>query len=645
MSQEDKSRIEELKKSLYSRASPDVRTRRKLRFSSTSQPLNTSFGGIENDEHIEPVLNTQKEIVSISLLTKILIGSGIFCVIAVAIGAYLFFNGANLISGDNIDITISGPVSIPGGEPVSFDVQATNKNNVPLQLVDMSVDFPAGTTDPTNPTQELKNYHQLIGDLASGESAHKKVDAIIFGEENMQKQVVVTLTYQVKGSSSLFTKQKSYDVLINSSPITVSVDSFKEVTSGQEFDMTINLKSNSQQTLKNVILKGSYPIGYTFVSSNFQPFSDKATWKIGDIPPGGQQSVIVHGKIQGSDSDSRAFHFTVGAQSSNDPKIIGTEYTVAEQDITIKKPFVSLAVAIDGDDALTDHVGQFNQPERVEVNWTNNLPVSISNMQIIVKLSGSAYDKTAVEPDAGYFRSATDEIIWNQQTNPELATVQAGDSGKVTFTVIPKDKSSFSAPIINPIVVVDAGVLADRLQESAVSGSLSSVATRSTRISSSASLTGRLVRSIGPFTNTGPVPPRAEQATTYTLMWTINNTSNVLNNAQVTATLPPYIKWTGTISPSDAPITYDQNSGLVTWTPGNVGTYSSGSSSRKEVAFQISFTPSVNQIDQSPTLLNQATLTAVDSFTGVSIQNIQDYITTRFSTDPTYKEGQATVVK
>ena len=645
MAPEEKSHIEELKKSLYSRGSPDVRTRRKLRFSDTTNTLNTTFGEIKDDT-VESILTTQHTDVSMSLLTKILIGSVVFCIGAVGCGAYLFFNGANLISGDNIDITISGPVSVQGGEPISFDVQATNKNNVALQVVDMSVDFPAGTTDPANPTQELKNYHQLIGDMTSGQSAHKKIDAIIFGEENLQKQIIVTLTYQVKGSSALFTKQKSYDVLINSSSINVSVDSFKEVTSGQEFDMTVKLKSNSQQTLKNVMLKGTYPFGYTYISSNVQPLSDKVTWRIGDIPAGGQQSIIIHGKLQGSNADNRAFHFTIGAQSSMDPKMIGTEYAVAEQDITIKKPFVSLGIAIEGNSDATDYVGTFNQPERVDVEWVNNLPVTISNVQIIVKLSGTAYDKTSVQPGAGYYRSATNDIVWNQQTNPELATVNAGDTGRVSFSIAPRDNSTPSNLLTNPTVIIDASVVANRLQESQVSGSLNSAATRTTRVSTNASLTGRVVYTVGPFVNSGPLPPKAEQMTTYTVLWTVNNTSNTLNNTQVTATVPPYIKWLGSVSPVGAPITYDANSGLITWSPGNVGTYTStNAATRKEVAFQIGFQPSVTQINQSPNLLNEANLTGIDSFTGATIQNKQDYLTTRFSTDPGYKEGQATVVK
>lgn len=645
MPPEDQNRIEELKKSLYSRSAPDVRTRRKLRFTPTESNVKTSWDSPEAVQQPAQILNQHYEDHSMSFFTKLLIGSLIFCIFAVGIGAYLFFNGANLISANNIDIAISGPVSIPGGAPVSFDIQVVNKNNVDLQSADLAVDFPVGTTDPNDSTQELKTFRELLGDIKAGGSAKKTVSAIMFGEENLQKQIAVSVTYKVKGSTTLFTKKTSYDVLINSSPILLTASSFNEITSGQEFDIKVSLKSNSQDVLKNVLLKGNYPFGFNFISSNIKPLSDNATWKIGDIPSGSERTVTIHGKLQGEDSDTRVFHFFAGAQSTSDPKAIGTQYMSVDQAMTIQKPFISLGVSINNDDSPSDFVGQFGQNERVSISWFNNLPTSVSNMVITAKLSGSAYDKTTVQPDMGYFNSATNEIIWNQQTNDGLASVGAGENGTVSFSLVPKDMGTESSPIVNPVVIVTASVAGNRTQESNVPEKLSSAVSRTTRVSSNIALTGRVIRNTGPFVNIGQVPPKVEQTTTYTIVWTVDNTSSAVGNARVTATLPPYVKWLNAVSPSTESVTYDENSGTVAWDIGNISTYTLNSSRRREVYFQISFQPSINQVDQSPTLVNQAMLTAVDNFTGAQLQSQQDFLTTRFSTDPNYKEGQATVVK
>jgi hypothetical protein len=290
-------------------------------------------------------------------------------------------------------------------------------------------------------------------------------------------------------------------------------------------------------------------------------------------------------------------------------------------------------------------VGHFTSPNRVVLSWFNNLPVSVSNVVITANLSGTAYDKTKVQPDLGYFNSAQDQIVWNQQTNPELAYVAAGANGTVSFTITPNILSGSSNNLTNPSIHISANVSADRTQESGVSGSLTATVSRNINVASSIGLSGRIVRSVGPFINSGPIPPRSEQKTTYTVIWTISNTTSLVDNAQVIATLPPYVTWIGSTSPSSENITYDQNTGVVTWNAGSISPNSSNSANRREVDFQIAFQPSVTQISTDPTLVNQATLTAVDDFTKASLTSMQDYLTTSYSTDPVYKSGDETVVQ
>ena len=647
MALEDESRIEQLKKSLYSRSAPDVRTRRKLRFFNNGSDVKTSW---ERPAEVEPepvVLNKEykEEKVTMSFLSKLLIASALFCLLAVGTGAFLFFRGASLISGDNIDIVINGPVSVSGGEVVSFDVKVSNKNTVDLQVADLSIKFPDGTTNPADPAKELTTFRELLGDIPAGRSANKKIEAIIFGEENIQKQIEVVVTYSVRGSSAIFTKSRTYDVLISSSPISMSVNSFTEITSGQEFDFDIEVKSNSSETLKNILVRAEYPFGFTFRSSEPKTLAGNAVWKIGDIPAGGTRKIKIRGVVEGENTDIRVFRFNIGAQSSRDAEEIGTEYARVERELAIQKPFVSVEISANSNEPEKEYIATFGESTRVEVSWFNNLPVAISNMQITAKLTGTAYDKNTVQPDLGNFRSASDEIVWNQISVPELSSVRAGDSGKVSFTVVPTNKTPGSASATNPYLVISVSVAGNRTQESNVPETLSSTAVKNIKVASNVSLSGRVVRTVGPFTNTGPIPPKVEQKSTYTVIWTVDNASNAVNNAQVTATLPAHIQWLGTVSPTTENITYNRNTGMVTWDIGSIGANTSGSTRRKEVNFQVALEPGVNLVDQAPIVVDQALLTATDEFTGASLESRQDYITTRFSTDPAYKEGDEKVIR
>ncbi len=98
---------------------------------------------------------------------------------------------------------------------------------------------------------------------------------------------------------------------------------------------------------------------------------------------------------------------------------------------------------------------------------------------------------------------------------------------------------------------MNVSVKARRVSEQNVPENLTSSAVRTVKIASSAGLGAQVVRSTGPFQNTGPIPPKAEQATTYTVIWTINNTSSSIGGAQVSSGLPPYVKWVGKVDNVD----------------------------------------------------------------------------------------------
>lgn len=643
MSSEDKSYIDELKKSLYSRTVPDVQTRRRVDYEEGNSNVQKDWAITPDIEEKPVILNTEYKSDKMSFFAKLFIGSAIFCLVVVSIGAYLFFKGTNLISADNISIEINGPVSIPGGEVVNFDITAKNNNKIDLELVDLTVDFPAGTTDPQNPSQTLKRYRKLMGNIPADGTARDSVQAIIFGEENLQKQIMVSLTYSVKGSTSVFTKTKSYDVLVNSSPIRVDIATLKEVTSGQEFDIKVDLTSNSKENLKGILFEAIYPFGFNYVSSTQNPISGKNVWNVGDIPAGGKRSFTIRGTLSGEDNDLRAFHFNVGAKGDN-PVKIATPYLTLDREVNIQKPFVSLVIDVGGDDEMKDYIGRFDRNSTVNVQWFNNLSTIVSNMKIVVKLEGSAYDNTTVRPDTGYYDSGSNTITWSQQTNPEFSSVGPGDSGKVTFNIVPKDFGLGGKIVTNPKIVVTASVSGNRTQETNVPLSVTASTKRNIIIPSSVDLSARITRSVGPFQNVGFMPPKVDNPTTYTVIWSISNTTNSIRDVEVKATLPPYVKWLNNISPSDENIVYDENSGLVTW---NVGTVEANrsSSERKEIAFQISFTPSIIQVGNSPVLVNQAKLTGIDNFTNSKIDSNQDPLTTRYSTDPMYKPGDEVVAQ
>ncbi len=642
---ENKSKIEELKKSLYSRNAPDIREKRRLHFGERptggENAVQTDWEHPPEKPAEEVVLTTKYKPNSMSFFTKFLIGSITFFVIAMSVGAYLVFNGENIISANNIDIIINGPVTVAGGDPLSLGVQVNNKNNIKLQAVDMVVDFPAGTVDAIDRSKELKQFRETMEDISPGGLGQKNVQAVLYGEENTKKEITITVSYRVAGSNAVFKKQKTYEILISSSPLSLSVSAFKEVTSGQEVQFEVTLMSNSADVIKNLLLKATFPFGFAMTSTDIKTEGNGSTWKIGDIPSHGKKVITFKGRLEGQDNELRVFRFAAGAQSIKTAGVIGTEYIAATQDITIKKPFISASIAFDNDTDEGVYVGAFNSPIKATVSWFNNLPTSIIDGEIHLKLSGNSFDKVSVAPGEGLYVSADNEIVWNGITTPALGTIGAGESGSVTFTFTPRDFSTPLKPVTSPSLALNVNVSGKRISEANVPESVVSSAQRIVKVSSQLSLSSTITR---PADATGPIPPKAERQTTYTVNWVVDNTANTATDAGVRALLPAYVKWIGKVTPGGEDVSYNSKSGEVVWRVGNVDSYTINRGHRRVVSFQIGFTPSVAQVGQAPLLVQDTTLTGQDDFTGAILTSTHPALSTNYSGDPTFKEGNERVV-
>lgn len=651
----EKSSIEELKKTLYSRT-VEPRPIRRGKFHDAEQNIQTDWQNQGESGQIAetPAVNIESDIgieekPGMSLITKILILSLIFFVVAVGFGGYMLFRGSNVVSAHNVDIKVIGPVSVSGGEVFQYAVQVVNDNNVELNTVDYSVEYPSGAVDPTNTSLELKGSRLILPNIAPGSKTERGEKAILYGSEGEKKDIKLKVLYRVPNSSATYEKETVYTVLISSAPISVKIDSYSEINSNQEIEFTATMTSNSKETLKNLLFKVDYPFGFVFTGSDPKPLFDNQTWMVGDINPGAKKIIKIRGKLQGQDDEERSFKFHLGLAAGKNDRTISAEFVRVAQVVKIKKPFVSLSLNLNGDSSTGDYATTFNQVVRGEIQWFNNLTTAVEDAEIHLKFSGNAYDKTAVVPDSGTFISAQNEIVWNQKNIKELAKLGPGESGRVTFNLTPKDTTR-GAGIVNPQVLFEISMRGDRPSESNVPETIASGLSRLAKVSSSVSIAGQVVRSRGDFENSGPVPPRAEETTTYTIIWTAYNTSSNISGVKVESVLPPYVKWLGRTSPGSEDISYSQTDGRLIWNIGNMrsGAGSAGSandnnSNRRQVAFQIAFEPSVSQVGQSPTLVQRTFLTATDDFSGTSLRAEQADLNTHFESDPVWRTGDGDV--
>ncbi len=641
MTPEEKDRIEELRKSLYSQSNPPPTEAKRRKLHKESYEVNEDW---QKPKDLLIVEETNKSSYN-PLFRGLLIFAIIFFVASLAIATVVYLRGSNVISPNNIAISVVTPVSVAAGQILTLDIDIVNKNNSALELADLSFDYPEGTKSSADFSTPLKSVLLSINTINPGQTIHQSVKAVLYGEENSHQNIKVTLTYRLPGSNAVYTKENNYSILIASAPVTLTVDSLKEINSGQDLNLKAHIISNSSSDLENLLLKIDYPFGFTFKNATPTPTFQNNFWNLGKLSIHDSRDITISGRISGEDGDQRVFHFYTGTSNNPNQVKIDTIFINNSQTVAISKPFFASVLTFDGDPSEI-HAIRSGQLVHGQIDWQNNLSTPINNASIELKLAGPILDKTSVEAGGGFYRSVDNTLMWDKNNIPDLGTIPPGAKGAVYFTFKTLDPTFLTMRSYrNPIITFSENVHGQRLSDTKAPELITATASSTLKVASNLLLSSSVVHSVGPFANTGPIPPKAEILTTYTINWALTNSYNRADSVKVTATLPSYVNWTGQIAPKTEDLTYNPINRQVTWKISNLDAGTGFLNSPRAVAFQLSLLPSISQVGDSPILVDNQLVEGVDSFTASQLFSKNNALTTRFSTDPSFHSGDEQVVK
>lgn len=572
--------------------------------------------------------------------------AAIFFVGALAFFAYyLFFGGGSSISARNIDILISGPDQIQGGELANLEISITNRNREDLQLADLVVTYPPGTRlNPSSCTGE--SCRVSLGTIASGGTQVVKLPAVYEGGAGQHGQVTAELEYRLPSSSAIFVASSEYSFVFSSSPISIAIDGNTQTISGQPMQMTVTIASNSDQPVEGVVLSGTYPFGFK-LSSASPAASAGGLWQLGTLAPGEKKTITLSGTLSGETTDTRVFHFTAGTQTAASSTGIDAPLADTSLAVAIARPFLDLAISVNDAASIGKPVAALpGDIVNVSIQYTNNLSTEIDNAVVVARLSGLALDGTSIHSTDGFYRSTDNSVLWDKTTSSgKLAKVAAGESGKLSFN-FKLPASADLAGITNPILDISVSAAGERLGETGVPENLQSTADQKIAVASDLKLTANGLYFTDPFGASGPMPPKAETETTYAIVFTITNTTNPIQGAKVTATLPPYVRLVGNhYLPSSEKVSFDGSTGVFTWSVGDIAAGAGiGSSTPRQVAIEVGLTPSTSQIGTEPALVSGITLSGTDGSTGAAVSRTASDVTTNIVGDPGFSSVNAKVV-
>jgi len=472
---------------------------------------------------------------------------------------FTFFQGGTTISNNNIDIVVLGNSFVDGGEELPLQIKVANRNRTNIEIADMLVEYSKGVGG----AEDIVRERVSLGEIKSGDIAEDIVEIAIFGEQGSMRDVTFTLEYRVENSNAIFVKEYGYQVTIATSPVDVIVEGPENVVSNQLFSIDITVIQNSTEVTENMMLVATYPSGFKFESASPEPDFGNDTWVLGDLAPGVEKTIQIQGSIRASNGEERIITIISGSQNPDDEQEIGVQFTATPLAIEIGTPFVSAELST-GQTKSNQFIVSSTGETTFTIDWENELDTSLSSLEITARFSGNGFDPTRVTVNQGFFDNNQGEIVWNQNNNSNLNNISPGKTGQLYFSLIPK------AGVANPTisVAIDAkGVLVGQgTQPEEVSNIYNGVI----RVASDVSISNALFFNNGPFVNSGTLPPKVGEETTYTVEWTVSSATSSLDDVKVVADLPSYITWKGESFPEDANISYNSINRRLTWNAGEI---------------------------------------------------------------------------
>lgn len=559
---------------------------------------------------------------------------GFFILLVLVISIFLLYRSG--FREDQIDFKIEGPEETVAGEEIEYKVIIENKNNFSLDDIKLSF-FYSENSIPLN--QDGQPLGSLVSnlDLDNLESRGKKevvFKTALSGERGEIKKAKAILTYTPSNIRSTFQKNAEIATSILKTPIPLTLSGPPNVLSGQKVEVTLDLRNETNKDLENLLVLFTYPDGFKFARSNPLVSEGNDLFILSFLKAGEGARITIEGEISGFEKEGK--RFAVVLRKKFGDKYFDFQKT--ETLLNISTPLLTTEVLVQGErtaslDDLKNYIAQAGDRLNYKIKFSNNSDDNFSALELTAKIEGQMFDLATIKTN-GFFDSNTRTILWNAAASPLLSNLGPNQGGEVFFEVGLKNEfpKVFTK---NYSLKVSSLIQTFSVPPDFHLDKISAMADLVIRVKSKTNFTSEAFYNDSVFSNSGPVPPRVGQKTTYTIHWKIINEGNDLTNVRITSSLFPGISWENKtkIIPTQSDLDYNPSTGRISWIIPTVPAGSGAVSPAFEAVFQIGVTPGLNQVSQSAQIMKEVEFEAVDNWTkegtefnltGISSSTISD---------------------
>lgn len=538
---------------------------------------------------------------------KILIIASIIFLSVVILSSAGFYFWLTSFKKSRVDFNILGPAQASSGESVTYQISYWNNTNQILQNAVLVIRYPQDSLVANG--KSIQNID--LGNIGVGGGGKQEIGFAFIGLDKSIQKLQATLSYKPQNTTSTFENEAIKEVAINGSALIIDFKAPENVLPNTRNSYLIYYKNNTDKVFENVSIEARYPQNFSFVSSDVTPAKSNNTWNLGDLNPNEEGEITFFGVLKNAENVN--FEFDIGVRLSD--KFFKVKHISSQVNLTALP--IEINISVNNQSGINVNPGDFLQ---FKISYKNNASIALSDIILHASLDGLMYDFSSLKT-TGFYNGQNNTITWNAGNVDEFRDLKPASSGELEFQINVK-------PLYIMRTFRDKNFLLQVLATMETLTVPPSLAIKSLSVSNDLALkinTKAELKTKGYYfdkniKNSGPLPPKVNQTTTYTIHWLVSNYSNDLDNVIVKTILPEGVSWLNKKAGSGADtLEYNDRTSELTW---NIGKISAGVGvllDSYEAIFQVALTPSIKNVNTAMTVIGNSNLTAEDTFTGINI--------------------------
>lgn len=516
---------------------------------------------------------------------------------------------------------IDAPREVRIGEPFTLQVLFENVSEKVLYDPMFLIQLPEEAVYLEDLSRRI--IEQVEDDLKPGTSVRRDFKVMLTKSSYQANRFNAEASFRYGNStlSSRFQKNADSSVIAKDPVLSLDVSVPQSVAQGQDFELEVRYKNETNVALEDVIIRLDVPKGFSLHNSD-PKLENGNEVRIEALDPYQEGIIILSGSLF---TDPNAF-VSFGARAIR--KFGEKEFELASKNNSIYMRASVLEVRV----VRTDKGGEIVYPQdevRYSFQIQNNSSVPLEEVVAKVVFDGKHFNTATVQGN-GSLNDADRSYAWNASRVGALARLDPGQRVEIPFSVaLFGGYTPQGAPVKNAELKIHATAESATIPPELTAQKTIGTYTYTLKLGGKVSLQ-QLLFFAEPNTeiqNTGPMPPQVGKETLFTIHWKLNAVGTNMEQVRMRVPLGKGMRWTGKVSVQNIKEVpqYNPQTGIVSWDIDVLDV----TRSAPEAIFQIGFLPALNMVGRDYIFLEELSLEAKDEFTGTEYSLTENPIDSR----------------